>query len=196
MIDPMTAPFGMESCFNGLLITLEPFVPLPEAFYRDGVRVGLTSQLRRSKPLVKDASFVAQRRPYLLQDKQAYEQLLLDDCGYILEGITSNFFAVRDGELRTAGQGVLEGTARNIVLERAHDLGIPVRLAPVHVDELSQIEEAAMSSASRAIVPIVNIAGHEAGSGQPGPVVERILTAYRRYVAQEIRYAVDEPLLS
>ena len=195
-LDVLAAPAATLGSDSRLLIALEPFVPLPEAVYQAGVRAGLTSRLRRTKPLVKDANFVAQRRPYLLEDEQAYEQLLLDDRGYILEGITSNFYAVRDGELRTAGQGVLEGTARNIVLEQARALGILVRFSPVHLDELSQIEEAAMSSASRAIIPIVNIAGQEIGSGRPGPVVERLLGAYRRYVAQEIRFAVDDPSLS
>jgi branched-chain amino acid aminotransferase len=195
-LDLLAEPALSLGSNSRLLIALAPFTPLPEDLYRMGVRVGLVSRLRRVTPLAKEAAFIAERRPFLERDDQAYEQLLLDDHGYVLEGATSNFYAVHEGVLRTAGQGVLEGIARKIVLEQAVRQGIPVSFSPIHQDEIGKIDEAALSSASRALVPIVNIAGQVVGSGRPGPVTEKLLQAYRTYVAQEIRPAVDDPAVS
>lgn len=51
--------------------------------------------------------------------------LLVDDCGSLYEGLSSNFFAVLDGRVYTAGQGVLAGTVREVTLQVARREGIP-----------------------------------------------------------------------
>jgi len=117
---------------------------------------------------------------------------MLDEDGYILEGTTSNFYAVRDGVLWTAGQGVLEGVARRLVLEVIANLELPLRLDPVHINNISELDEAALSSSSRAIIPIIQIDGQGIGSGRPGPITRRLLRAYQEVVAQVIRPAYQE----
>ncbi|MGH2537523.1 MAG: aminotransferase class IV [Candidatus Promineifilaceae bacterium] len=174
-----------------LLIGLAPFRPPPAEAYTQGVRAAIAPGLRRARPLVKSAQFVAQRRPAQAADPAVYEWLLLDDDGHILEGVTSNFYAVRDGALWTAGRGVLEGIARLIVLRVAEVAGVPVRLQPVPLAELDRFSEAALSSASRAILPIVQIGDKLVGAGRPGPVVRTLLTAYNQEVARLIRPAIE-----
>lgn len=171
------------------LIALSPFEPIPESFYSQGVKVDLVRQLSREKPLVKKAEFVLRRRKFLAESPQAYERLMADDQGYILEGTTSNFFGVRDGCLRTAGQAVLEGIARKIVLNMAAELQLPVRLEPVSIEELARLDEAALSSSSRAIIPIVQIGEQTIGNGRPGPITAQLLAAYNAYVKQAIQPA-------
>ena len=172
------------------LIALSPFEPMPESFYRQGVRVDLVKQLNRQQPLVKKADFVLKRRKFLAESPQAYERLMVDGRGNILEGTTSNFFAVCDGCLWTAGQEVLEGIARKIVLYMAAELQLPVRLEPVSVEELPRLDEAALSSSSRAIIPIAQIGVQIIGSGRPGPITSQLLAAYDSYVKRAIRPAV------
>lgn len=173
------------------LIGLFPFSPMPEELYRVGVRVAIARQLTRDKPKAKQAQFARERRRFLVDNPDVYECLMLDRDGFILEGTTSNFYAVKDGVLWTAGDGVLEGIARKIVLKVAQDAAIAVRLQAVHVDEVSSLDECALSSSSRAIVPIVNIAGQQVGDGRPGPVARRLLAVYNEYVARAIRPAID-----
>lgn len=119
-----------------------------------------------------------------------YEYLLLDDGGRILEGTGTNFWAVRDGVVYTAGEGVLEGVTREILLQIIPDLGYPVRLEAVGVDEIGTIDEAALSGSSRAFLPVVEIAGQPVGDGRPGPITRRILAAYNAFVEENIRTAV------
>jgi branched-subunit amino acid aminotransferase/4-amino-4-deoxychorismate lyase len=116
--------------------------------------------------------------------------LLLSESGHILEGTGSNFYGARDGVVWTAGEGVLEGITRRIILDLLPGLGISLRLEPVHVDEIGRLDEAALSSSSRALFPVVEIAGQQVGDGRPGPVSRRILVAYQQFVAKNIRPAV------
>jgi len=188
-IDVLSQAISVQKVRSRLLIALSPFVPIPETIYEQGVSVGTIRGLVRSQPLVKRADFVFQRRKCFENKPDLYECLLLDDGGYILEGTTSNFFAIRDGRVWTAGEGMLEGIARRIVLQVATETGIPVVLEPVHIDDVRDIDEAALSSSSRAIVPIVKIDQRQIRSGRPGPITGRLLHAYRQVVEQVIRPA-------
>ena len=103
----------------------------------------------------------------------------------------SNFWAVRDGEVWTAGEGMLEGVTRKIILALLPELHIPVRLAAVRQDEVPELDEAAISGSSRALVPVVAIGGQQVGDGRPGPIFRRILDAYQEYVAGAVKTAVS-----
>lgn len=188
-IDVLAQPADRLPFNSRLLVALAPFEPIPEHFYRDGVRAEIARGLIRPQPQAKMTEFVQQRRQYLERDPSVHEYLLLDGQGRLLEGTTSNFFAVRDGILWTAGCDVLEGVARKIILQIADELGIPVRLEPVREAEITSLQEAALSSASRGIVPIVEIAGRSVGDGRPGPMTLSLLSAYRELLAREIRLA-------
>jgi branched-chain amino acid aminotransferase len=172
-----------------VLIGLMPFTPIPPHFYEEGVTVDFAPDLTRERPLAKTADFAQKRRAYPVGG-EIYEYLLLDNQGYILEGTGSNFYGVRDGIFRTAGTGVLEGITRRIILNLAQELRLPVRLDAIHRDELPFLEEAAMSSSSRALLPVVKAAGQVIGDGRPGPIGQRILSAYHAYVARKIKTAV------
>jgi D-alanine transaminase len=85
---------------------------------------------------------------------------------------------------------VLEGVARRIVLEVAAAADVPVRLEAARRQDLAAATEAALSSASRAIVPVVQVQDQIIGGGRPGPVVGRLLAAYQAYVAAHLQTAV------
>jgi branched-subunit amino acid aminotransferase/4-amino-4-deoxychorismate lyase len=141
---------------------------------------------------VKHAAFAQQR--LAVQQSSAfqspiYEHLLLNQEGYILEGTGSNFYGIREGVVWTAVEGVLEGITRRIILQLLPPLGIPMRAEAVHRKDAGRLDEAALSSSSRALFPVVEIAGQQIGDGRPGPITRRILAAYQEYVAQHIRPA-------
>ena len=189
-IDVLAAPVSYSGVESRLVIALSPFQAVPEQYYLTGVDVGVASRLSRDQPRVKKAEFVLRRRKYLESDPSMYEFLLLDEEGRILEGATSNFYAVKDGFIWTAGKDMLEGIARKLVLEVAADLAIPVRMEPVNQREIDRLDEAALSSSSRGIIPIVNIAGRPVGSGYPGPVIQKLSKAYNAFVSEAIRPAI------
>jgi branched-chain amino acid aminotransferase len=159
-------------------------VPAP-ADYERGVNV-VTRQAHRNNPKAKLTSFLATASE-LRQTLPAgiNEALMVDDDGRVLEGLTSNFFAVQNGEVWTAEEGVLSGLTRALVLEEAARAGVRVRLQPVQADDLAQIQEAFLTSASRAVLPVTRIDGRLVQTGAPGPVTLRLLARYQARIDQE-----------
>jgi len=198
------------------LIALQPFTPPPAALYQTGVAVDFAAGLARERPLAKTADF-AEKRPGTAGLKQMegpgarfqvpgqsedqplatndpplepYEYLLLDSAGRILEGTGTNFWGVRGGVVYTAGEGVLEGITREILLQLIAELGIPLRLAAVSSADVATLDEAALSGSSRALLPVVRIAGQTVGDGRPGPITRRVLAAYNAFVAENVKTAI------
>ena len=174
------------------LIALRPFTPVPSRYYIEGVGVDFAPEIQRHQPLAKTADFAQKREPLALgREQDHYERLILGPEGHILEGMMSNFWAVRGGRVYTAGRGVLEGVTRKILMSLIPELDIPLCLQAVHRDDIARLDEAAMSGSSRALLPVVRINGQTVGNGRPGPISWRILQAYEDYVAGAVRTAVD-----
>lgn len=163
-----------------LILSLEPFSPPPPEVYAQGVRCVTLPDSARDDPAVKSTGWIAARERFTLPPG-IYTGLLLDSAGRILEGMSSNFYAVLDGELRTAGEGALPGIAQQIVLAIAPDV-LPVRRQAVYVRDLPQVDEAFITSSSRGIVPVVEIDGVPIGAGVPGDVVKALRRAYNAWV--------------
>lgn len=95
---------------------------------------------------------------------------------------------VVDGELRThhADRHVLDGVTRRRVLEMANGAGIVMREDPVTCDELSQADEAFLSSTMRDVLPILRIDNRPVRDGRPGSVTVRLAEMLRAAVNVEL----------
>lgn len=190
--DVLAAPAERLGTDSRVLIALMAFAPPPPHYYTQGVGVDFARALHRERPLAKTATF-AEARAHAFpgtRTQDAYEFLLVSPQGKILEGTGTNFWAVRDGTVWTAGAGVLEGVTRKIILDLLPQLGLPLRLEAVDMSDVDKLDEAALSGSSRAFLPVVKIAGQTVGNGRPGPVSARILDAYNAFVAANIETAV------
>lgn len=161
-----------------LILSVEPFKPLAPEIYANGVKCVTVPDSARHNAAAKTTDWMHQRG----QIEQSlppgiYTALLLDEAGYILEGVSSNFYAVLDGELRSAGQGVLPGIAQQIVYAVAPDV-LPVRRDAVHVDDVPRLTEAFITSSSRGIVPVVEIDGIAIGNSKPGEMTRALRERY------------------
>ena len=188
-LDVLPEPARALGTESRVLVAAVPRRPVPADVLERGARVHVAPALTRTAPLVKESAFIEHRRPYPLGTIDAYEHLLLDGDGRILEGSTSNVFLVRGGEVWTAGEGVLEGITRRIVLEICAELRVTVRLEAVHIDDVPRLDEAFLSSSSRHLVPVVEIAGQPVGSGAPGPLTRQLTDAFDAYAERQARPA-------
>lgn len=187
----LAAPVQRGGGEGRTMIAISPLEAAREEITREGVRVEFVPELRRDRPEIKTTDFVVERRPYPLGTQEAWEHLMLDGEGRILEGTSSNFFGLRKGVLITAGEGVLDGVTRHIVLELASALGLETRMEAIPASEVGDLDEAFQTSSSRTLVPIVNVAGTPLGDGTPGPVFRRLLEAYAAYAEREARPATE-----
>lgn len=162
-------------------VILEYLPPLPETYRKQGVKA-VSVRFARSHPRVKSNRLEALRAQVRNQmPDDAYEGLITGPRGEILEGLSSNFYTICAGELRTADAFVLHGISRQIVLAVA-DRQLPVRLHPVTLGDLPTIDEAFMSSSSRGILPVIVVNEIPIGAGKPGAVTTELMAAYDAWV--------------
>lgn len=173
-----------------VLVALAPFEPPPAAVYERGVRLALAPALQRRHPQAKTADFALARRAYPINSDDSYDFLLLDDEEHLLEGSTSNFYAVRDNSVWTAGAGMLEGITRKIILELIQEAGIELQLQAPRLEDVPLLDEAFLSSSSRGLVPVREIDGKVVGNGRPGPITKQLMLAYDEFVERSVRPAV------
>ena len=161
-----------------VLIACEPWQTYPPELYSQGVRC-TTVELAREQPRAKTTAFIAPSRAAKQHaDPGVHELLRRDAGGRLLEGATSNFFAVLGGTLRTAEEGVLPGVTRELVLSLVDDLVAIVR-EPIAMTDLPAISEAFITSSTREVVPVIEIDGLASGDRRPGPVARELLARYR-----------------
>jgi branched-chain amino acid aminotransferase len=163
-----------------VILSVEPFKPHPQEIYQLGVRCVTLPGSARHNPAAKTTDWMHSRGQITLP-QGIYEGLLVDDEGWILEGTNSNFYALLDGELRTAGAGALPGIAQQIVFTVAPNV-LPVRKDAVRVSEIPRFDEAFITSSSRGVVPVVEIDGVAIKDGKPGACTQALREAYDAWV--------------
>lgn len=167
-----------------LFVSIEPVEPLPESLYRDGVWC-VTIPLRRDHPDAKDTRFLATAAAaYQGLPPGAHEGLMVAEDGSILEGLSSNFFAILDGALRTERERALPGVTRSIILDLCQGL-MPVTLTPIRQTDVPRVSECFLTSVSREILPVIRIDDVAIGPGTPGPATRNLMSGFRALIERE-----------
>jgi len=119
----------------------------------------------RDNALVKDVGWVRERAAFVNPE---WEETLLTDGDYVLEGSQTNFFAVEaNGVVRTAGAGMLPGTVRACVLDACASLGITVAMDyPPRVADVELWNECFVTSTSRFVLGVDEIRWETADRGR------------------------------
>jgi branched-chain amino acid aminotransferase len=167
-----------------LFVAVEPFEPLAPGLYEAGVAC-VTLPVRRDNPHAKDTRFLeTARSAYGSLSPDAHEGLLVGDDRAVLEGLSSNFFAVREGILHTEDERVLFGVTRSAVLEVSRGL-LPLATTAVRVEQLGELSESFITSASRGILPVVRVDQVLIGAGRPGGFTAELRARFDALVARE-----------
>jgi branched-chain amino acid aminotransferase len=150
-----------------------------------GIRVKISSFARHhvnvSLTRAKVAGYYVNSQLAKREVKQAGydEALLLDTDGYVAEGPGENVFAVRRGVLKTPPlTSVLEGITRDTIMTLAQELRIPMREERLTRDDLYLADEAFFTGTAAEVTPIREIDDRRVGSGQPGPITQRLQEAF------------------
>ncbi|MBQ0140073.1 MAG: aminodeoxychorismate lyase [Kurthia sp.] len=123
-----------------------------------------------------------------IQGRQEVESLkeiegfFLNEAGYVAEGITSNIFWVKDGQLFTpaVSTGILNGITRQFVMKLAKELNLSVEEGEFLPSELQLAEECFITTSIQEIIPISKI-GEVNYVGAKGKVYQDLHTQYKNY---------------
>jgi branched-chain amino acid aminotransferase len=112
-------------------------------------------------------------------DAGADEALMLDPLGAVSSCNATNFFCVREGEVRTSsGEYCFNGVTRSKVLELCVREGLAVRTGDFTVDEARSAEEAFVTGTFGGVTPVREIDGRRLSARLPGPVTLRLRSLY------------------
>jgi branched-chain amino acid aminotransferase len=165
---------------NGkLMVMVTPRHILPERWYTHGAKI-ITADIERFLPGVKSTSYLA--AVYALQmatNAEAVEALYIDRTHRVLEGTTSNFFFFKEDRLITAGDGILPGITRSVVLELVKGR-YDVEIRDIDRSELNQMSEAFITASNKEIVPVVQVDDRGVGDGAPGARTIEIMRLFRQ----------------
>jgi D-alanine transaminase len=183
---PRNHPFPKDARPSLMVTVRRPSWP-GAAELEQGVRVITTADLRWGRCDIKSIALL----PNVLARQQAVaagcrEAWLVDGQGRVREGSASNAYIVDEaGTLIThpLGPEILGGITRQVVLELARSAQIRVEERAFGLDEAKAAREAALSSTSSWLLPVVAIDGATVGDGRPGPVIRRLMELYAAHVA-------------
>jgi len=111
----------------------------------------------------------------------AFEAWLVDDEGFVTEGSSTNAWIVdKDGTVitRDLSNAILPGVTRRVILQAMAEAQLKVAERKFTVAEALAAQEAFLSSATGAAVPVVAIDGQVIGNGAPGALTKRIRELY------------------
>lgn len=170
-----------------VIIECTPLPLTPRArLYRDGIDMWVPTT-RRIGP--ESLSPRAKSHNYLnliMADLEAKEYdaeawaILLDNRGFLTEGIGSNIFLVKDGVAYTPKeQFVLGGISRETAIELADEIDLDVVETDLDMFDATTSDEIFLTSTSLCICPVRTVQGNEVGDGDvPGPVTKALMDAY------------------
>lgn len=100
--------------------------------------------------------------------------------GIALEGSHNNLFAVFDGVVTTAPKSnyILHGVTRDLMIELAEELGLPVEERAIPLAELYRAAEVFFTGTTTEVRPSVEVDGRKIGDGKVGPVAKGLFDAF------------------
>jgi branched-chain amino acid aminotransferase len=173
-----------------LIIMVTALPDMPPEWYRDGIHI-ITQPAERALAGAKSINYVqASLALKTARKKGAQEAVYVVPQGLVLEGTTSNIFAISDGRLITPGRDILPGITRQVILDLARSR-FSVQVRDVFLSELLEADEVFICGTNKGIVPVVQVDDTVIGKGSPGPETRLLIEKFPEFVR-----TYDAPLMT
>lgn len=175
-----------KECPVSVAIIAVPGRPYIQGGPDQGVRVSVSSVRRIDAsmlpPFVKACGHYTNSVRAVQQAIRAgyHDALLLNTKGDVAEGSGANLFLVTEGRVVTndVDASIVLGITRDSVLQIARDLGIPVEIRAITLDDVASADEMFFTGTAIEVTPITEVDGRAVGSGKPGPITRRLQQTY------------------
>ena len=162
-------------------ITYQDLLSYPDSYYSDGISC-ISFKGERYLPEAKTSNLLMQ---YIALEEArkagAFEALLEDREGYLLEGTRSNLYAIKGDVVHTAADDrVLSGITRISVLRAAKELGLSVSHEPIARKDMLSYDSIFISATSMGAMPVNAIDGIALGRSRWDDI-SRICSLVRKW---------------
>ncbi len=153
-----------------------PQSPLGDTVIERGISLYTQEEIRWARCHLKTVSLL----PNVLLKHASWQQggaeTLIVNAGRVVEGSSSNVFAVIDGTIHTPATGteILPGITRSLVIDIAVELGFRVLEGELSLRGTLEADEVWISSSTRVVVAATSIDDVVIGSGLPGPAWRQV----------------------
>jgi branched-chain amino acid aminotransferase len=191
-----TGDLGLDprNCRDGatVVVIVDTISLYPKEVYEQGLEV-VTCVTRRNLPAalnpeIKSLNYLNNILAKIEVGRaNAHEGLMLNHQGYVAEATGDNVFVCRDGTIITppVEAGILEGITRDVVVELAGEMGLPLREEDLTLYQVYNADECFLTGTAAEIVPVARVDGRVIGDGIPGPVTRRLMARFRELTATE-----------
>ncbi len=184
-----------------VIIIVDTIQLYPRDAYARGLRA-VTATIRKVRP---DALSVQAKTLNYLNNILARieanragvdEAFMLTSDGYVCECSADNIFLVRREEVWTppAYLGILRGVTRETVMELVRQHGGPMLERVFTLHDVYTADECFLTGTGAEVGPVVEVDGRRIASGIPGPMTQRLISAFRELVAREGTPIYPEPV--
>ena len=175
---------------SGLVIIADTIELFPARYYEEGLKI-VTVPTRRLGPaallpMVKSLNYLNNILAKIEAQSLGYQEaLMLNEQGYVAECSGDNVFIIQGGILVTppTAAGSLRGITRDVILELAVELGIPVEKKDLTRYDIWIADECFVSGTAAEVVPVVEVDSRKIGDGQPGAQTRRLLAKFKDLVS-------------
>ena len=184
-----------RSCATPNIIIIADEIQLfPPEFYENGLRIVTVATTRNSpnalNPQIKSLNYLNS----ILVKMEAInagvlEALTVNAQGYVCEGSGDNVFIVKKGKVYTPPVylGALDGITRHTIIDICAELNIPLLETPFTRHDVYIADECFLTGTAAELIPVVEVDARIIGSGKPGAVTQRLLTAFREVAKMQGR---------
>jgi len=137
------------------------FIPssYPSAIQKEfGVTVRVVQALRINPNAKVENETLRSEADRIIKETGCYEVLLVNNDGFVTEGSRSNVFFLKNESIITPPINmVLGGITRQVVIELAQKVNIPIIESPVKINEINKFDGALITGTSPGLLPISKI---------------------------------------
>ena len=171
----------MESDFKGkkpsVFVLHNKFVPLPEDYYKKGVKV-LTREYQRTFPVSKTLDYLVGASEQPKAEREGVFEIVFVKDGLVLEARTSNIFIIKSRKVITPKNNILLGITREKVINTIKK-EFEIEERNIELKELISADEVFLTATNKNVLPVVNVDGENIGNGKVGNITKRIMKLYK-----------------
>ncbi|CAM4185907.1 D-amino-acid transaminase [Listeria booriae] len=176
-----------ELPLEGVLTASASEVPRDTTLFEQGRKAILEEDVRWLRCDIKSLNLLGNTMAKNKAHQAGAFEAILHRGEEVTEGSATNAYIIKDGTLMThaADNLILSGITRQVILQVARDIGVPVAETGFTLTDLATADEVFISSTTIEVTPIIEIDGKQVRDGKRGPITKKIHDAFTAEVLKQ-----------